>query len=118
MSIDTNALEKALSEKFGADYSSDGWWDELEWLLDPNRTYGDELTPDVEVDGVTYDVEVVESDTGGEGHGEYVYVVIKVGDELFRKEGYYASHYGTDWDGRFEKVEAYVEPVTKYRRVS
>lgn len=32
--------------------------------------------------------------------GEDVWYVFKIGDQLFRKEGAYASHYGTDWDGK------------------
>jgi hypothetical protein len=71
----------------------------------------------VVVNGETYPLEVLEADTGGEGHGEYCFVVVKVGDQLFRKEGYYASHHGTDWDGTFEEVEAFEKTITDYRSV-
>jgi len=41
-------------------------------------------------------------------------MVIRIGDQLFRKEGYYASHYGYDWDGTFEEVEAKPKTITVY----
>ncbi len=47
---------------------------------------------------------------GGEGQGEERWFVFKVTDtegneRIFRKDGYYASHYGTDWDGDVTEVE-------------
>jgi len=60
-------------------------------------------------------VEVIDSD-GGEGQGEVIYFVLKIsaGDTVryFRKDGYYASHYGTDWDGSFAEVSAVQRTVT------
>jgi hypothetical protein len=57
-------------------------------------------------------------DTGGEGHGENVYMVFRLvnaqGTHFFKKEGYYASHYGTDWDGPFSQVTPVERMVTFY----
>lgn len=107
-------VEEAIEGRFEDDLEDEEClenWDELEWILRRGET------TNLTVNGGTYPLSVVEADTGGEGHGEYVFIVVKVGDQLFRKEGYYASHYGTDWDGRFEEVEAYEKTVTDYRKV-
>lgn len=57
-------------------------------------------------------------DTGGEGHGENVYMVFRLvnddGTFFFKKDGYYASHYGTDWDGPFSQVTPVQKMVTFY----
>lgn len=59
---------------------------------------------------------------GGEGEGDYAALIFTVTDatgntRLFRKEGYYASFHGTDWDGTFAEVEAYDKTVTDYREI-
>ena len=69
------------------------------------------------IDGEAVDYTVVESDLGGEGHGEHVFFVFRIGNQLFRKEGYYASHYGTDWDGPLDEVEVYEKTVMDYRPI-
>lgn len=51
---------------------------------------------------------------GGEGQGDSLWVVVQVGTQLFRKSGYYASHYGSDWDGDFTEVRASQKTVTVY----
>lgn len=70
----------------------------------------------VTLNGVEYEWTSV-ADIGGMDQGSYAAVIFKVGDRLFRKEGYYASHYGTDWDGNFEEVEVYEKTVKDYRAV-
>lgn len=62
-------------------------------------------------------LEVVEYDGGGEGHGEYIFCVFKIGDRYFRKTGYYASFDGSNWDGALEEVKPFEKTVTDYRRV-
>ena len=59
------------------------------------------------VDGEPVNYEVVDT-TGGMDKGSHASVTFKIGDQYFRKEGFYASHYGTDWDGDFDEVR----PVT------
>lgn len=61
-----------------------------------------------------HEIESVTQVGGGEGSGEYTYIVIRVGDQFFRKEGAYFSHYGTDWDGSFEEVWPTEVTETKY----
>ena len=112
MTLDAKTVEQALSTKFGSDYSSNYFWSELDWNLDPERSYGDPVDPYVTIDGETYEVEVLDADTGHEGHGESIYCVVKVGDEVFRKTGYYASHHGDEWDGQFKKVRGVEKTIT------
>lgn len=52
---------------------------------------------------------------GGDGDGSETYLVIGVGDQLFRTTGYYSSWDSNGWDGGWQEVESYVEPVTFYR---
>lgn len=42
--------------------------------------------------------EVMESQGGGEGEGEYCYSVIKLGDKFFKAEWSYYSYNGCDFD--------------------
>lgn len=78
--------------------------------------YGwDEMYDDgfIVVEGVPVDYEVVHT-TGGMDEGSHASVVFKIGDQYFRKEGFYASHYGTDWDGDFVEVVPASVQVVKY----
>lgn len=104
--LDPKVVELALRE------NEDGYSDGLNAYA-----YEDYEQDKVTVDGVDYPIEVVETDPGGEGHGASVHFIIKVGDEYFRKQGYYASHYGTDWDGAFEKVAEVEKTVKVWERV-
>ena len=74
----------------------------------------DHFNTATEVEGLGT-VEVIDSD-GGEGQGEIIYFVMKISDgdtvRHFRKDGFYASHYGTDWDGTFAEVSAVQRTVT------
>lgn len=51
---------------------------------------------------------------GGMDEGSNIWTVFEVGGRLFRKSGYYASHYGTDWDGAFEEVFPEQKTITVY----
>jgi len=74
----------------------------------------DHFSTATEVEGLGT-VEVIDSD-GGEGQGDIIYFVLKISDgdtvRYFRKDGYYASHYGTDWDGSFSEAKAIQRTVT------
>lgn len=78
------------------------------------RLYASRRVPrTVTVNGETYEVKVVE-DFGGMDQGSTRYVVFEVDGRLFRKDGFYASHYGTDWDGDFREVRKVVKEVAFY----
>lgn len=55
---------------------------------------------------------------GGEGDGASIFLVVRVGDRLFQKSGYYSSWDSSRLDGPLIEVEAYTEPVIRYRRKS
>jgi hypothetical protein len=84
-----------------------GGWAEFKW-----STTGRVLLH-VSLHGETLPVTKVD-DFGGEGQGDDIWVVIRVGTQLFEKSGYYASHYGSDWEGPFTEVQAVQKTVTVY----
>lgn len=89
--------------------SNDEWGGDADW-------YEMEDATEVTLRGEKVPVTNVES-FGGEGQGDDKWFVVKIGDQLFRKSGYYASHYGTDWDGAFEEVHPVEKVVTVYEPV-
>lgn len=86
----------------------DGWSEVDGW----DSLYED--TGSIEINDTVYDFKIVEN-IGGMDEGSYAALILEIDGRLFRKEGYYASHYGTDWDGTMEEVEAYEKTVTDYR---
>lgn len=107
MSFTAKQVEEALEEANDTeDAAYSNVWSGIAW-----EDHGFDT---VEIDGEVLPFEVVKSKGGGEGQGEYCYVILKVGDQHFKKEGYYASHYGTDWDGSFFEVFPTEVTVTKY----
>lgn len=130
MSITADELLKALAALEGFNdeelYSESLAWDELSSNLqgpyvrtdDPTapRGYTYERGPAPVFDFGT--VKVIE-DFGGEGQGETRYIVIEVTDsagatQFFRKDGYYSSYDGSDWDGDFREVKAQPRTVVFY----
>ena len=81
----------------------DGDWCELKYGKSTLRLRGENVP-----------TECLEEE-GGEGCGEYACVIFKVGSQIFRKEGYYASYDGYTWDGDFDEVEPYPKTITAYR---
>lgn len=75
---------------------------------------------DLEYESVTLTLNGEEVETkaiksfGGEGQGDDCWLVFQVGNQLFRKDGWYASHYGYEWDGSLYEVEAVERTVTVY----
>lgn len=55
-------------------------------------------------------------DYGGEGQGDDYWVVFKVGNQLFRKDGWYASYDGGELDGELYEVEAVQVQRTEYHK--
>ena len=56
----------------------------------------------------------IDGESGGEGSGESVWAIIKVGVQYFKKTGYYMSHDGTHWDGDVTEVKRKQRTVTFY----
>jgi hypothetical protein len=53
---------------------------------------------------------------GGEGKGDDLWSVFQIGDQFFKKSGYYSSWNGSSWE--YDFVEVTPVPVTKteYKR--
>jgi hypothetical protein len=106
--MDIREIEDAL-ENYSDCTSGDGWefW---AWEL----SYARRSNPDAgTIEGLGR-VEFVEQVGGGEGEGEHVHLVLRVGDRYFKKEGYYASYDGTTWDGDFREVKPAEKTIMVY----
>lgn len=87
-------------------------------LNDNPRSSWDYATEDVPftIYGEPVEVKIVE-ETGGMDEGSQASVTFSIGSQFFRKDGYYASHYGHDWDGAFYEVRPRSVTVTQYERI-
>jgi hypothetical protein len=86
------------------------YWEGISDLAD-----GDKTTIRLRAESVN--IEKVGGKAPCEGGGEDVSVVIKIGDQYFEKLGYYASHYGCEWDGSLTEVKPVEKTITVYERV-
>jgi hypothetical protein len=91
-------------------WDADEWYSEISWS--GGKAEGEYA---LNIDGVSYTAEWVE-DHGGMDKGSDRWVVFKVGDQLFKKSGFYASHYGTDWDGPLVEVKPVEKTVTVFEK--
>ena len=90
-------------EEVVQDFFESSWWS----LLWDEEVY--------EIPGLGT-VKHVDSHGGHEGAGEEMWVVFSVTDgdvsRIFRKDGYYASWDGSDWDGDFREVKPKLKTIT------
>lgn len=113
MNLSVKDVETAI-ESFEHEGES-GWYF---WKYEADQVVGHE------VPGVGR-VRVIEAVGGGEGSGEEMYLIFSVVPEggyawktrFFRKDGYYASFDGSNWDGAFYEVEPTKHTVTIYQEV-
>lgn len=54
---------------------------------------------------------------GGEGDGAPIWIILSVGDQLFRANGYYSSWDSSEMDGQIEEVKAVQVNRTEYEAV-
>lgn len=64
--------------------------------------------------GEAVEVEKIESSPGVDDYGDTAFIVVKVGAQFFKKEGYYSSHSGDRWDGKVTEVIATEKTVYVY----
>ena len=94
-------------EGYEGDDIFDGAWDHFTELLE-GYDYGNTPLPE--------NIELVKQ-YGGEGMGEEYYYVFKVGDQFFRRDGFYTSYYGVNWDyAEIYEVTPTEVVVTEYPR--
>lgn len=99
-------------------YHAEGWHSLIEEIDYRDKSF--EL-PDIGT------VTLVESHGGGEGSGEERWIVFKVvsnpgtriaEERLFRRNGYYASFHGSDFDGPTEEVQPTEKSITVWTAVA
>lgn len=119
MSYTIRELNEAVTEGFRysylntrqelVEYDVSGWGELVEALFWTDSA-------NVELDGIGT-ITGIEDHGGGEGSGEERWFVFKVTDSageerVFRRNGYYASFYGSDFDGPTEEVYPVQKTVT------
>ena len=96
-------------------------WYSLEEELYPSGHLGETReTKFVELEGFGQIRQVEQH--GGEGEGDQLYIVISVTDadgdvRLFRRNGWYQSFHGGEYEGPTEEVKAVVRPTTFFEPI-
>ena len=121
MTYTAKAVEAALAEHF--EDADESWYEAEEWR-ENGRTWeeGKGLVPadtrlKLTIDGTEELVEFKDGKMPAEGGGEEIWVVVQIGEQFFRKDGYYMSHDGAYWDGDLHEVKPETRPVTFYESV-
>ena len=113
------AVEAALEEHFGD--ADETWYEAKNWVTDRLEYYPERRVVDgrlkLVIDGTDVLVEYKDGKMPAEGGGEDIWVVVQIGDQFFRKDGYYMSHDGAYWDGDLHEVKPETRPVTFYEKV-
>ena len=86
-----------------------GAWSEIGWM-DKGEKFA------IILDDQAVLVEKIDNSRLGEGATD-IWVVIKIGDRLFKKTGYHRSHDGTYWDGSVTEVRARETTITVYDKI-
>lgn len=84
-------------------------WDEFDYLAKGDYQYVPMLG-----DVVVMDIKTGEQDSYGYVIESEAYVVIKVGEQHFRKEGERSSYGGLEWNGECREVKGEPRTVTVY----
>lgn len=114
MNLSVKDIETAIESY---EYKGESGW--YFWKYESDEVAGHE------VPGVGK-VRLIDSVGGGEGSGEEMYLIFSVQPEgtkyasavrFFRKDGYYASFDGSNWDGGFFEVKPTKHTVTIYQEV-
>ncbi len=105
-----SAITAGWVDEEDPDYEAAGW----DCLSESLFECGEGAT--VKLDGIGT-LTGIEERGGGEGDGEERWIIFKVTDaegneRVFRMNGSYYSHYGTEWAGRPEEVVATEKLVT------
>lgn len=120
----TNYTAHAIEAAIEIDPEFDGWSMADEWRPagEYERWSGgvynrEDSRLKLDIDGITEYAEYVDGKMPEEGGGEQIYVVIKVGTQYFRKDGYYLSHDGSYWDGDVVEVRPIEKTITVYEPI-
>lgn len=114
MTVTAAELQAALEE--GLSYEFIDWQNNksIETIDDSEFWHEGYYNGPFEIPGLGT-LEYVDGETGGEGSAEYIWQVWKIGDQYFKKEGYYMSHHGSEWDGEIFEVVPFEKTVTDWK---
>lgn len=117
MSLTVEQVEKLLVDAYNQEQGREVWDYDIEYWYEIEELFGWDADKSFVVHGRTIAAESF--DTGGEGHAEDIYMVFRTVDvdgtvQYWRKEGYYASFDGDNWDGDFREVKPVERVVTFY----
>ena len=104
MSLTVSAVNEVLSEL------CDHYWSELSWQINRNNINT------VEIDGVDYPIEILEEEDPDREWEYEVWIVVKVGEQVFKVSGTYRSHDGTTWNP-LEEVHAVEKTISVWESV-
>lgn len=90
-----------LTEEEQAEYSDEGFADLLQWHKEGVELPGIGLATCVDYEHINEDLKLV----------------FKVGDQLFRIEGWYSSYDADQWDTQVVEVEAREKTITVYEEI-
>lgn len=105
--MDAQTLEDAIGKYF-TDYTNP--WSGVEDEYGVGESFDVDITAPTSVE-----VEVVDITEDYKGaYEKALAVVLRVGSQYFRKEGFYASFSGATWDGKLVEVFPQTKTVTVY----
>lgn len=107
MSFTAKELEAKIYGSDWEDPKGYGYTDAIDFIYSEGES--------VEIDGLPTLKHI--SSGGAEGDGAQKWVVFSVGDQLFRKTGYYSSWGEDEWDGDLEEVKAVQVTRTEYEAI-
>lgn len=105
----------------GVAYTYTTWKDEVvDGVLEGSEFWNEGEDSDAIKLDENHTAEFLAGETGGEGSAEYIWQVWKVTDaegnvQYFKKEGYYMSYDGSNWDGTLFEVEPFEKTVTDWK---
>ena len=112
----SNYTTLAVNQAINATEGEDKWGDPYggwELLYNSNLEFAKEV--DFDEGPVLVTVVAKHEESGNSGYGEAVWVVVKVGDQFFKKEGYTSSYDSDTFDGRCTEVFPHQKTVTVYK---
>lgn len=116
MTFTVSEIEEALDdlgfegdEEDLEDFDGEGGWETVAYEWDDQTIHW------LPIGDTKLAVQVLEVSTGT--YDDDTYIILDVNGVNYRKFGWTASHDGTYWDGRLEKVESYEKTETYWRKI-
>ena len=111
----SNYTAREVNQAVAATSSEESWGDYIDgWdsFYQHNVGFSKELQFDEGPVIAEVAAKCTESDNSG--YGEKIWIVLKVGDQYFRKSGYTSSYDSESWDGDCREVEPKQKTITVF----